>query len=103
MILTPNIATTRHFEDRATERRLPDGVLDFIISYGAEVRAGRVSHLTVIERDLPDAIRPCALARRARDWIVLINDAGRLLTCYWRRNALRFLRRKTKRRSSRTE
>jgi|GEM_PF-682947 len=97
------IAKTHHFEARAAHRKLPPAVLQFILTFGAAVRACGATHLTIIDRQLPDHLRGSHLAKRARGWIVLETDEGALLTCYRRDDAVRFLQRKPKRRLSRAQ
>ncbi len=97
------IAKTHHFEERSAQRRLPPAVLQFILAFGAAVRACGATHLTIIERRLPAHFRGTPLAKRARGWIVLETDEGELLTCYRRDDAVRFLQRKRKRRLSRAQ
>lgn len=92
----PKVKSSQHFFARSHERHLSPWVLDFILSYGSEVRARGATHLTVLERYLPAALRNTALARQARDWIVILDDCDRLLTCYRHRHASRYLRRKPK-------
>ncbi|WP_164002757.1 hypothetical protein [Pyxidicoccus caerfyrddinensis] len=91
---------TRHFLERRARRQLRDDVLDFILEFGDRARAAGMTHVTVLERDLPAAWRTSALARQARGWIVLLSDEERLVTCYRRGDASRFIRRKPKRRMS---
>ena len=91
---------TRHFIERRSLRQLRDDVLDFILEFGARARASGMTHVTVLERDLPAAWRDSALARQARGWIVLLSDEERLVTCYRRGDASSFIRRKPKRRMS---
>lgn len=86
---------TRHFQERASHRRLRDSVRDFVIRYGVDIRAAGATHLVVMERQLPADLRRSSTARRARDWILVLADDGALLTCYRRRRAVRFVRRKT--------
>jgi hypothetical protein len=91
---------TRHFIERRARRQLREDVLDFILEFGARARASGMTHVTVLERDLPAAWRDSSLARQARGWIVLLSDRERLITCYRRGDANRFIRRKPKRRMS---
>ncbi|MCP3140237.1 hypothetical protein [Pyxidicoccus xibeiensis] len=91
---------TRRFPERRARRQLRDAVLDFILESGVRVRASGMTHVTVLERELPLAWRESALARQARGWIVLLDDGERLVTCYRRGDASHFLRRKPKRRMS---
>ena len=91
-----HVVSTRHFFERCHERRLAREVLNFILLHGMELRARGATHLTVLSRYLPPDERCSALAQRARDWIVMLDDAGQLLTCYRRRHASRYLRRKPK-------
>ena len=89
---------TCHFVERRARRQLRDDVLDFILEFGARARAAGMTHVTVLERDLPTVWRTSSLARQARGWIVLLSDEERLVTCYRRGDASRFIRRKPKRR-----
>lgn len=91
------IAKSLHFIRRAEERGLREDVLEFVLAYGTEWRRMGASHLTVVERDLPPSVKGCAMAAKAKDWIVVISDGDRPITCYRRTNAVRFLRRKDKR------
>lgn len=97
------VAKTHHFEERSAQRRLNPAVLQFILTFGAAVRARGATHLTIIDRQLPTHLRGTPLAERARGWVVLETDEGELLTCYRRRDAVRFLQRKRKRRLSRAQ
>ncbi len=98
-----SMVRTHHFEERSAQRRLHPAVLQFILAFGSAVRSCGATHLTVLERALPSHLRGTLLAERARGWIVLETDEGSLLTCYRRQDAARFLRRKRKRRLSRTQ
>lgn len=91
---------TRHFLERAQARHLTPEILSFILMYGWESRARGVTHVTVLRRHLLPELRDTSLARRALDWVVLMDDQDRLLTCYRRRNASRYLRKKGKARTS---
>jgi hypothetical protein len=91
---------TRHFLERSARRQLREDVLDFILEFGVRARAAGMTHVTVLERDMPAAWRDSPLARQARGWIVLLNDEERLITCYRRGDASHFIRRKPKRRMS---
>lgn len=75
-------------------------MLDFILEFGIRTRAAGMTHVTVLERELPWAWRSLDVARQARGWIVLLNDEERLITCYRRGDANRFIRRKPKHRMS---
>lgn len=97
------IAKSLHFIRRAEERGLREEVLEFVLTYGTEWRRMGASHLTVVERDLPPWVRGCAMAAKAKDWIVVITDGDLPITCYRRTNAVRFLRRKDKRSWSETQ
>lgn len=93
----------RHFVDRLEQRGLRPALLSFILTWGIEWRARGATHITVLWRMLPPSIRDTRLAHAARDWVVLMDDEGSLLTCYRHRGASRFLRRKPKRRLSALE
>jgi hypothetical protein len=89
-----------HFKRRQAERQLRPDVLEFILAFGTEVQACGATHLTIVRRRLPVSLRNGTLARRAEGWVVLLDDEGRLMTCYRRQDAVRYLRRKPKRRPS---
>jgi len=91
------IAKSLHFIRRAEERGLREEVLEFILTFGTEWRRARATHLTVVERDLPQGVLGSAMAGKAKDWIVLISDDDVPITCYRRAGAVRFLSRKDKR------
>jgi hypothetical protein len=93
----------QHFADRFEQRRLRPAVLSFILAWGTEWRARGATHMTVLWRSLPASLRDTRIAHAARDWVVLMDDDGSLLTCYRRSEASRFLRRKPKRRLSPAE
>jgi hypothetical protein len=94
---TPETPETKHFAERSGHRSLPEAVKEFILSYGSEFRRRGMTHLTIIEKKLPPALRASALAERALGWILLMSDDFHLITCYRRRDALRYLRKKSKR------
>ncbi|QDE99254.1 hypothetical protein BHS05_27430 [Myxococcus xanthus] len=98
--VSPGFSATRHFVERSSLRQLRDDVLDFILEFGIRTRATGMTHVTVLERELPRAWRSLDVARQARGWIVLLNDEERLITCYRRGDANRFIRRKPKHRMS---
>ena len=94
------ISRSLHFIRRAEERGLREEVLEFILTYGSEWHRMGAMHLTVIERDLPTDVRGCAMAGKAKDWIVVLRDSDLPITCYRRANAARFLKKKGKTRWS---
>jgi len=97
------VSSTDHFRERSARRRLHPAVLQFILAFGSPVRACGATHLTVLERKLPSHLQGTRMAERARGWIVIETDGGELMTCYRRRDAAHFLRRKQKRRLSRAQ
>jgi hypothetical protein len=95
MQLETRIVMTPHFEKRAAQRGLSADVFGFVMNFGTEFPANGATSLTVLERDLPLALRQCGLAREAKGWVI-VQKLGYLFTCYRRRGASRFLRRKQK-------
>lgn len=93
----PETPETKHFAERSGHRSLPEAVKEFILSYGSDFRRCGMTHLTIVLRNLPPALRATALAERALGWILLMSDDSCLITCYRRRDALRYLRKKAKR------
>lgn len=86
---------SRHFRARTAERGLGSEIENFVLRWGEAWRTAGAEHFTIVERDLPSELQGSALASQARDWIVVVSEAGTLLTCYRRRNAVHFLRRKS--------
>ncbi|MFY2557402.1 hypothetical protein ACN469_07245 [Corallococcus terminator] len=89
---------TLTFLERSALGVLRQEVLELILDFGIRTRAAGVTHVTVLERDLPAHLHGSSLARQARGWIVLVSDDERLLTCYRRQDANGFIRRKPKHR-----
>jgi len=85
---------TLHFDERAQQRCLAADVRDFILTHGSEVRGRGACAITVRHKDIPGELRSSGLAKRAADWVVVIEREGKmLLTCYRRHRAFRFLKR----------
>ena len=97
---SPPTRAKHHFLLRAAERGLRADVRDFILTYGCELQAAGATHLVVLVRRLPAALRETDLARRARGWILILGDDHLPVTCYRRFDATRTLRRKPKQRPS---
>lgn len=89
---------SRHYRARAAERRLDPKVEEFLMRWGTEIRAAGAMHTTIVRRDLPTDVCTSKVAARAMGWILVASDDGSLITCYRRRDAWRFLRRKSERR-----
>lgn len=90
----------RHVLERGALRQLRGEVLDFILDFGVRTRAAGVTHVTVLERELPGFVRDSPLARQARGWILLVSDLEeRIITCYRREDASHFIRTKPKHRA----
>lgn len=94
------ISKSLHFIRRAQERGLREDVLEFILEFGTEFYGMGALHLTVLEKDLPPTQRRNPLASKARDWIVVCEGGDQGITCYRRKNAAKFLKRKPKTRLS---
>ncbi len=97
----PDPQPTQHYKARAAERALRHDVEEFLMTWGTETRAAGATHITLVRRDLPIALRDTEQAARAEGWIIVAADDGTLLTCYRRNNAWRFLRRKSQTRPRR--
>jgi hypothetical protein len=87
---------TRHYRLRATERVLPQDVEWFLWTWGTEIRAAGARQITLFFKDLPAELRDTMIARRAEGWILVAASNGALMTCYQRRDAWRFITRKSK-------
>jgi hypothetical protein len=85
---------TAHYRARADERALPPRVERFLRTYGTETWAAGATQITLVLDDLPAELRETPEARRAEGWILVAADNGTLVTCYRRRNAWGFVRRK---------
>ncbi|WP_428268852.1 hypothetical protein [Haliangium sp.] len=92
--------SSAHFQDRIQSRALPGDLLGFVLDYGTGFHRRGLIHYTIVVKDLPPPIRRDERVKRAMDWIVLASGEGVLVTCYRRKHALRYLRRKPKRRLS---
>ena len=92
---------TQHYRSRSAERALKPDVEAFLMTWGTETRAAGATHLTIVRRDLPPEVRDSKEAARAEGWIVVASHDGSLLTCYRRRDAWHFLRRKSQMRPRR--
>ena len=86
---------TKHYRMRAASRALRPDVEAFLMTWGTETRAAGATHVTLVRRSLPPELRGSAEAARAEGWILVAANDGSLLTCYRRRDAVRFIRRKS--------
>src|SRR5947209_4138339 len=73
---------TRHFEERARERRLDPSVAAFIVDRGRLVKTGPVFYLFIVPRLLPYEDRANPTARAACRWTFVVSLGGALITCY---------------------
>lgn len=90
------VACTKHFLHRAATRGLRPEVLGFIVAYGVEYEGAGARFLTVLDRALPPGLDH-RLVDRARDWIVVFSPDGAAITCYRRREAVRYVARRARR------
>ena len=81
-----------HFVSRQEQRGLKREVLSFIMEFGTVKFYRKGTWLVVERRTLPALLKNSSLARRAAQWLVLVND-GVLVTCYRCNSPLRKLRR----------
>jgi hypothetical protein len=94
-MLGPTPYATLHYRLRAAERSLPQDVEGFLRTWGTEIWAAGARQITLFLEDLPAELRDTMMARRAEDWILVAAPSGALMTCYQRRNARRFITRKS--------
>ena len=94
-MLAPMHDVTLHYRLRAAERALPQDVEGFLRMWGTEVWAAGARQITLRLKDLPEEVRDTMLARRAEGWILVAAPDGALMTCYQRRDAWRFITRKS--------
>lgn len=80
-----------HFTQRQEQRGLRRDVLNFILEFGEVRFSRRATWLVVERRTLPAHLSKSSLAKRAAQWLVLVeNDV--LVTCYRCKHPLRSLR-----------
>jgi hypothetical protein len=89
--------TTLHFVERTQKRQLKSDVLDFVLTYGTEFDGAGARHYTIVDKHLPRGWQNSNLAKRSRDWVVVVSRNGWEITCYRRREAARFVRLKAER------
>lgn len=94
-MLAPTTHDTQHYRLRAAERALPQDVEGFLRMWGTEIWAAGARQITLFLKDLPAELRDTMIARRAEGWILVAAPNGALMTCYQRRNAWRFITRKS--------
>lgn len=91
---TQTIEATAHYRARAVERGLPARAERFLRTWGTETWAAGATQITLSRKHLPAELRDTRDAKRAEGWILVAADNGALMTCYRRRDAWRFIRRK---------
>jgi len=84
---------TDHFRQRASQRGLRVNVLSFVLTHGTLVNRAGARFLTLLRREVPAGMDH-ELVERALGWVVVLSPDGSPLTCYRRRHAYRYLRRK---------
>lgn len=94
-MLAPTPHDTWHYHHRAAERALPQDVEGFLRTWGTEVWTAGARQITLFLKDLPEELRDTMIARRAEGWILIAAPNGALMTCYQRRDAWRFITRKS--------
>jgi hypothetical protein len=80
-----------HFTQRQEQRGLRRDVLNFILEFGEVRFSRRATWLVVERRTLPAHLSNSSLAKRASQWLVLVEDDV-LVTCYRCDRPLRSLR-----------
>ena len=100
-MVAPTPYPTLHYRLRAAERALPADVECFLRMWGTETWAAGARQITVLRNHLPAELRDTMIARRAEEWILVAAPNGALMTCYERRNAWRFITRKSEDRQPR--
>lgn len=94
-MFAPTFPATQHYRARAVERALPPRVEQFLRTWGTEQWAAGAAQIALCRKHLPDELRDSREARRAEGWILVAAPNGALLTCYRRRDAWRFVQRKS--------
>lgn len=94
-MFAPTPYPTLHYRLRAAERALPPDVEGFLRMWGTEIWAAGARQITLFTKHLPAELRDTMIARRAEDWILVAAPNGALMTCYQRRDAWRFITRKS--------
>ena len=82
----------RHFNKRWQQRGLTDEVLEFILSFGVEYGGAGARFFTVHDGKLPRDLRGSKLSDRARGWVIVCSRTWVPVTCYRRKDAVRFLK-----------
>jgi hypothetical protein len=94
------IANTTHIVDRAKQRGLRWGVLQFILDYGDVHSGAEALFYYVRERSLPSYLRGSHLAEMAKHWVVIVSaDNDAVITAYAVKDATRHIRHKCRRHS----
>jgi len=91
----PTPYVTLHYRLRAAERALPSDIECFLRTWGTETWAAGARQIAVLRQGLPAELRDTMIARRAEEWILVAAPNGALMTCYERRDAWRFIMRKS--------
>ncbi len=85
---------TRHFAERAAERKLDAQVELFILLFGTRFPDKRgVSYALIVRENVPPNLRKLPIVDRAKGWLVVIGKQGVLVTCYFDEAACKRIRR----------
>ncbi len=98
-MITPlhdDIHHSRHSMVRACQRAIDQITLNLLFEFGTPFYRQGMVFYTVLEKDCPDSISHKAKSK-LKNLIVLLGSNGKqIVTCYRTKNAVKFLRKKSK-------
>lgn len=87
---------SRHSRKRASQRSLTAAVILNVLLYGTTFFRQGMTFYVVKQRDLPKSL-PHWIAEKIRNVVVVLgHNAKNIVTCYYTKNAFRYLKRKSK-------
>ncbi len=89
------MSKSKHFRERQAKRGLREQVLEFLLTFGTEIKKAGARFYVLYDRQY-DGGAERNLWELARHWVVVVSDDGCLLTCYRGRNVHHHINRKSK-------
>jgi len=94
-----DICLTAHAQIRGAQRNITPENIDLVLRYGKELHRTGASFIFLGKRDIPEDLRNDDQMRKLEGTVLIISeDSNHLITCYKNRNALREIKKKSKRR-----
>jgi len=84
---------TRHFAERADQRKLPVDVEQFVATWGTRFRVRDCFCVFVVRENLPPQIRKSPIVDRAKGWLMIVAHDGALVTCFFNEQTCKRIRR----------